>query len=103
MIVGLPTTRMIRGGGPSKKAYDVFLSTASGVPAMEAEVIAHALIDQHIDSQEALRCIAGVYKDGSPFTLVDETILGEIPGIPPGAATAIISASNAAYSRQFRT
>ena len=52
--VNLPHTWQAYGSGPRDLAYDVFLSVAGGTPAMEAEVVANALIDNHIDSKYVL-------------------------------------------------
>lgn len=81
--VGLPSTHMTIAGGPRSLAYDVFLSTAGGLDATEAEIIANSLIDVHIDSKQALlRIVADEDTKGW---------LGEIPGISKGAATILIS------------
>merc|ERR1712232_1227884 len=45
---------MTLGAGPYHLAYDTFLSVAGGVPAMEAELVAEALINAHIDSEHML-------------------------------------------------
>ena len=52
--VKLPHTWQAYGSGPRDLAYDVFLSVAGGQPAMEAEIVANALIDNHIDSKYIL-------------------------------------------------
>lgn len=36
--VGLPSTYQLVASGPRDLCYDIFLSTAGGIPAMEAEV-----------------------------------------------------------------
>lgn len=38
------------GSGPWGDKFDVFLAQAGGVPACEAEVVAHILVDHGIDS-----------------------------------------------------
>lgn len=50
----LPSSHMKIGGGPDHIAYDTFLTVAAGIPAMEAELVAEALIDSHIDSEHTL-------------------------------------------------
>ena len=43
-----------KGGGPASKLFDVFLAQAGGDDAVEAQIVAHALIDHGIDSKEDL-------------------------------------------------
>eukprot|EP00039_Didymoeca_costata_P024243 m.9730 g.9730 ORF g.9730 m.9730 type:complete len:625 (+) comp4123_c0_seq1:94-1968(+) len=80
---GLPQTAQLVGSGPRDLAFDVFMSTASGVPAFEAEIVTAALMDVHIDSVNTL----------VRLVLTEDTKdwIGQIKGISRGAALVIYS------------
>jgi len=80
--VHLPHTWQVHGSGPRGLAYDMFLTTAAGQNTMSAEVVANALVDVHIDSEEILLEMA---RDNEL-----KTWIGEVPGISMGAAMHII-------------
>ena len=80
--VHLPHTWQVHGSGPRDLAYDVFLTQAGGKNAMDAEIVANALVDVHIDSELVLLEMAR-----------DNDLKGwisEVPGIDIGAAQHII-------------
>ena len=72
---GLPSTHAYRPMGPSNNVTDVFLSTAAGIPAPEAEVVAHILVDAGIDSWKVRRDVINV----------DATWVRDLPGMSVGA------------------
>lgn len=67
--------------GPRELAADVYLSVASGVAGTEAEIVASALVDNHIDSAETL---IQMCKDEDTRSWI-----AEVPGISLGAAVKI--------------
>lgn len=79
-VCKLPSTHQNVGSGPWGDKFDVFLAQAGGVPACEAEIIAHTLIDAGVDSKDDLIKLI----DTDPGWLKD------LPGISLGAAASIV-------------
>eukprot|EP00039_Didymoeca_costata_P019076 m.336139 g.336139 ORF g.336139 m.336139 type:complete len:482 (+) comp17768_c0_seq1:180-1625(+) len=76
----LPSTHQNIGSGPWGNKFDVFLAQAGGVPACEAEIVAHVLIDAGVDTEDELIKLVST----------DVGWLKDLPGISLGAAASIV-------------